>query len=78
MIFTFVVMTVLFLYTLNDYLESRIVINVQPIVTGEKNVFPAVSVCIKKSNLNNDASIARVKSFVQKYYTEHAIDLPEE
>lgn len=62
-----------FTYTLNDYLDNPVAINVDTIISNQKSsVFPSVSVCIKKLN-NTEASVESVRSFVDKYYTEHNI-----
>ncbi|XP_055306589.1 pickpocket protein 11-like [Sitodiplosis mosellana] len=36
-------MAVVFVYTLNDYVDSPVVINVEPTISNENSVFPAVS-----------------------------------
>ena len=65
------------MYTLNDYLNSPAIIEVDTINPNKEIPFPAVSVCIRKQN-NNDASNERVKRFVEKYYEEHSIEMPQE
>lgn len=70
-------MIVLFVYTLNDYLDSQVVIEFETINLDGDSVFPAISVCIEKFN-NNRASNQRVKNFVQKYYAEHGIEEPQQ
>lgn len=70
-------MIVVFLYTINDYLDSPVVINVDTINSNKNNVFPAVSVCILKM-YSNRASTERVKPFVKKYYADHNIEEPQE
>lgn len=70
-------MIVLFVYTLNDCMDSPIVINVEPIISNQYSVFPAVSVCIKKKKTYT-ANNERVKNFIQKYYAENNIKEPQQ
>lgn len=69
-----IMIIVLFVYTLNDYMESPTVINIGTTVAGKSHAFPAVSVCIRKYR-NHEASIVRVKDFVEKYHAEHNITM---
>lgn len=72
-----IAMATLFVYTLNDYRESPVVINVDTIISNKNNVFPAVSICARKWD-NKRASTKRLKQFVRKYYANHNIEEPQE
>ena len=69
-------MSVVSVYTLNDYFESPVLINVDTIGLNESNVFPAVSICI--CNYNKIARSTEVESFIEKYYAEHNIEWIQE
>lgn len=66
-----------FAYTIYDYLDSPIVINIDAVITNDNSIFPAVSVCIEKFD-NYRANTERIKNFVQKYYSEQNIEEPQE
>lgn len=70
-------MTAVFMYTLNDYTNSPIVIDVDLTISNKHSAFPAVSVCIQRLDIQ-EASTERVRNFVQKYYAEHNIEEPNE
>lgn len=70
-------MSVVFVYTLNDYFESPILINVDTIALNESNVFPAVSVCIH-NHKQKTATAIEAESFVATYYAEHNIEWRQE
>lgn len=76
MIASLIAMIVVFVYTLNDYLDNPVDINIDTIASNKNNVFPAVSICIEKYD-NYRASTTRVKNFVQKYYDEHKFEEPK-
>lgn len=67
-------MSVIAVYTLDDYLESPAVIEIGTIDPNKDTAFPAVSLCIRKFE-NNKASTERVEQFVEKYYAEHNIEV---
>lgn len=69
-------MIMVFVYTFNDYFDSLVVINVDQTIPNEQSVFPAVSICIRKSN-NKRSNTERIKKFVEKYYAEHNIKEPK-
>lgn len=76
MITSFVAMAFVFGHTLSDYLDSRIVINIDADISNKNNTFPAVSICMKKRNTFK-ANNERIKKFVQNYYSEHNIEEPQ-
>ncbi|XP_055306541.1 uncharacterized protein LOC129570844, partial [Sitodiplosis mosellana] len=79
MIGSVIAMTVVFVYTLNDYADDPIVINVNPIISKENSVFPAVSVCIQRyDHERRRVSTERIEQFVRKYYAEHNIKEPQD
>lgn len=77
LIASIIAMAAISVYTINDYLESPVVINVQTTISDKNNVFPAISVCIKRAHYSIVSSKS-VKKFVQKYYAEHKIAEPQQ
>ncbi|XP_055295186.1 uncharacterized protein LOC129564958 [Sitodiplosis mosellana] len=71
-----IAMILVFVYTLNDYLNEPVVINFDPIITKKSSVFPVVSVCIRRSDYVKP-STKRIKQYVKRYYTEHDIEEPQ-
>lgn len=70
-------MTVVFVYTVDDYLNDPIVLKLKPVVARKASVFPAVSVCIEKHSSGRVSNYA-VDHFVRNYYAEHSIPEPEQ
>lgn len=68
-------MAVVFVYTLNDYMESRIVLSIDPTLTKKSVVFPAVSVCIQKDN-GEQASTKEIEQYIRNY-TEPNMEEPQ-
>jgi len=72
-------MAVVFVYTLNDYLDDPVILNIDPIITKTSIAFPAVSVCIDGAhdyNPNNTIS-ARIEHYIRQYYTNHNLLEPQ-
>lgn len=67
-------MSLVFIYTLNDYVEDPV--NINPTTSGKNNVFPAISVCITKNNYQS-VSTERIEKYVKKYYAENNIEEPK-
>ena len=70
-------MIVVSVYTWNDYLESPVAIEVDTIAPNKESPFPAVSICMKKSEENN-ANTDRLENFIRTYYAEHNIEMPRQ
>lgn len=51
-------------------------ISVEPIISNQHGVFPAVSVCLLQLQANARKEMAQ--NAVRKYYTEHNIKVPRE
>lgn len=68
-------MTVVSVYTINDYLETPVVINIDPAISNRNSTFPAVSVCIQKGYAR--FCLKKIEQFIKKYYADHNIKEPE-
>lgn len=59
-------------YTMNDYLESPVVIKIESIVPNENIAFPAVSVCMEKYE-KNSISTESVKRFFKFLHEDREV-----
>lgn len=70
-------MSVVYVFTLNDYAESQFVTMVDIIAPNENDTFPAVSICMGKL-MNNQSNTKRLEQFVKNYYEKHHIEVPKQ
>lgn len=77
LIASFIVMLVVLAYSLDDYFNDPVVINIEPTAAKKTSVFPAVSVCTSKFG-QSKVNTERIEHFVKKHYAEHNIAEPQQ